>query len=178
MLARLGDMGVCSLRSAQLHRCTSCDWLLDLSGVRRAAHRYEWGPMSDQEKRIVVRRAPQQMERNSTLRHIQPPEGLGEVDALAAEIESYADVLLGRCEPPIDAGVASLMECADAFYARACEIDMLIHKGERDFTIGKGSPHYKFRTGELRSFLELSKRAAEMGSRRITVALAAIQERR
>lgn len=132
--------------------------------------------MSDENKRIVVRRAPQS--HNTTLRHIQPPAGLGDVNDLAAEIESYADILLGRTEPPIEAGVASLMECADAFYARACEIDMLIHKGERDFTIGRGSPLYKFRTGELRSFLDLSKRAAEMGSRRITVAMAAIQERR
>ena len=32
----------------------------------------------------------------------------------------------------------------------------------------RGSPLYKFRTGELRSFLDLSKRAAELGSRRLT----------
>jgi hypothetical protein len=32
----------------------------------------------------------------------------------------------------------------------------------------RGSALYKFRTGELRSFIELSKRASELGSRRLT----------
>jgi hypothetical protein len=32
----------------------------------------------------------------------------------------------------------------------------------------RGSPLYKFRTGELRSFIELSKKCAELGSRRLT----------
>jgi RNAse (barnase) inhibitor barstar len=98
------------------------------------------------------------------------PEGLPKVADLVQELDAYRDVLLGRVDPPVDAGVASLMECADAYFARACEIDMLIHQGEREFTIGKGDDHYKFRTGELRAFLDLTKRAAEMGSRRITLA--------
>lgn len=97
------------------------------------------------------------------------PSGLGKVDDLVVELNGYTDILLGRVEPPVD-GVSALMECADAYYARGCEIDMLIHEGERDFSIGKGDPHYRFRTGELRSFLELTKRSAELGSRRITMA--------
>lgn len=97
-------------------------------------------------------------------------DGLPKVDDLVEEIHGYTEVLLGRVEPPLDAGIASLMECADAYFARACEIDILIHQGEREFKIGKGDPLYKFRTGELRTFLDMTKRAAEMGSRRITLA--------
>lgn len=70
------------------------------------------------------------------------------------------------------------MEVADAYFARACEVDMLIHQGEREGGIFKSSPYYRFRTGELRSFLDLSKRAAELGSRRITLAQMAYAEQR
>jgi hypothetical protein len=61
-----------------------------------------------------------------------------------------------------------LAEAATVYYCRAQEIDALIHAGEREGVIMRGSALYKFRTGELRSFIELSKRAAELGSRRLT----------
>lgn len=77
------------------------------------------------------------------------------------------DVLLGREDPPVD-GVLSLMEVADAYYARAMELTMLIQQMEREGTVLKGSSHYKFRTGELRTFSEMAKRAADLGSRRLT----------
>jgi hypothetical protein len=32
----------------------------------------------------------------------------------------------------------------------------------------RGSPYYKFRTGQLRSFIEMAKLMAELGSRRLT----------
>lgn len=127
------------------------------------------------EARFVVRRAAPP---SPTLRSIKIPEGLPKIDDIVIELEGYRNVLLGRVEPPVDAGVASLMECADAYFARACELDMLIHEGEREFTIGKGDPYYRFRTGELRSFLELTKRSAELGSRRITLAQMQLNERR
>ena len=78
------------------------------------------------------------------------------------------DVLLGREEPPIDAGHLTLYEVSDAYYARAAELTMLLQQAEREGTVLKGSSHYKFRTGELRTFLELAKRSADLGSRRIT----------
>lgn len=78
------------------------------------------------------------------------------------------DVLLGRTQPDIDARHLTLMEVADAYFARASEIQMLLQKAEREGTITRGSAHYKFRTGELRTFLEMSRRAAELGSRRLT----------
>lgn len=78
------------------------------------------------------------------------------------------DVLLGRTPPPINHGALTLYECADAFYARAAELTMLIQHAEREGTAGRGSNLQKFRTGELRTFSELCKRAADLGSRRLT----------
>lgn len=94
--------------------------------------------------------------------------GLGTIESLSSELEGYVDVLLGRVTPPIDNGVMTLMEVADAYYARAAEIEMNIYRLEREGGIIRGSPYYRFRTGELRTFLELSRKAAEKGSRRIT----------
>lgn len=76
--------------------------------------------------------------------------------------------MLGRVSPPIDSPYLALAEVATAYYARALEIDARIHAGEREGDIVKGSPYYKFRTGELRSFIELAKKVAELGSRRLT----------
>lgn len=94
--------------------------------------------------------------------------GLPGVNDLWDEIAEYIDILLGRKESPVDSPYLALAECATAYYARAQEIDALIHKGERSGDILKGSPYYKFRTGELRSFIDLSKKVAELGSRRLT----------
>ena len=77
---------------------------------------------------------------------------------------------MGRVIPPIDNGVMTLMEVASAYYARAQEINMRILRGEAQGHIGKGTPIYKFRTGELRAFRELTQQAAELGSRRVTAA--------
>lgn len=86
------------------------------------------------------------------------------------ELDEMRDVLLGRKPPPVDAGVMTLMEVADAYYARAKEMEQLIHRDESDGVVIRGSKHYKFRTGELRSFIELAKGACELGSRRVTKA--------
>lgn len=90
------------------------------------------------------------------------------LDDLDAELEHYMEVLLGRVPPPINQGVMTLMEVASAYYARGQELNMQILKMERDGMVRKGSKLNKFRTGQLRSFLELTKRAADLGSRRLT----------
>lgn len=94
--------------------------------------------------------------------------GLPTVDELWVEVQDMMDVLLGRVDPPIESPYLALAEVATAYYARAQEIDARIHAGEREGDIVRGSPYYKFRTGELRSFIELSKKVAELGSRRLT----------
>lgn len=81
------------------------------------------------------------------------------------------DVLLGREDPPIPAQrVDSLMEVANAYYARAKEIEVLILESEREGYITSTSGLSKFRKGELRAAIELFKASFELGSRRITVA--------
>lgn len=102
------------------------------------------------------------------LRAVAVGSGVPSITMMATELQDMTDVLLGRVEPPIDAGHLTLYEIADAYYARAAEMTFLLQKAEREGTITKGSAHYRFRTGELRTFLEMAKRAADLGSRRLT----------
>lgn len=104
------------------------------------------------------------------LREIQTQAGLQPIEEMEEELEGYMDVLMGRTPPPISAGHLTLMEVADAYFARACEMQYHILKAEREGAVFKGHSYYKFRTGELRTFLELTKRAADLGSRRLTQA--------
>jgi hypothetical protein len=74
----------------------------------------------------------------------------------------------------MDNGVLTLMEYANSVYSRALEINMRLHEGETSGVIAKGTAPYKFRTGELRTFIELAKGAMELGSRRLTAAQLAL----
>jgi len=92
---------------------------------------------------------------------------------MAREFDGYVAVLLGRKAPPDPLNtdhIESLMEYANAVFARGQEVTMVLQRLEREGHITRGSDHYKFRTGELRTFCELAKGAMELGSRRITVA--------
>jgi hypothetical protein len=109
--------------------------------------------------------------------HIQFTQRLTEVplgvhlpspDELRDELLGYCDVLLGRTDPPVDSPYLALAEIATAYYARACELDMLIHEEERTHRVIRGTPYYQLRTGALRSFLDMSKKMADLGSRRLT----------
>lgn len=84
------------------------------------------------------------------------------------ELAGYMDVLLGRTAPPIDAGVLTMMECAEAYHARAKSIEMELLELEAEGAVLRGSRPYKFRTGYLRSFIELVAKTIELGSRRVT----------
>jgi hypothetical protein len=97
-------------------------------------------------------------------------EGLPSVDELHDELLGYANVILGRADPPLqlDGFYLDLMEVAAVYYARAKEIDMLIHWEEQNRRVIRGSVYYKFRTGQLRSFMEMAKMMADLGSRRLT----------
>ncbi len=95
-------------------------------------------------------------------------EGLRDVEALHDEFLEYANILLGRVDPPIDSPYLQLMELASAYYGRALEVEMLIHWEEQQHRVIRGHPLYKFRTGQLRSFIELSKKLADLGSSRLT----------
>lgn len=117
--------------------------------------------------RKIKREAPYRGYSRDRVRVIAVGSGLPPIDEIEAELREYWDVLLGRVDAPVK-GVLALMETADMYYARASEINSLILKGERDGTIKTGSEYKKFRTGELRDFREVARRAAEIGSRRLT----------
>lgn len=103
-----------------------------------------------------------------SVRTITLGSGFPTVAEMWEELLDMTDVLLGRAVPPINHGSLTLYECADAFYSRASELTMLIQHAEREGTVPKGSNYMKFRTGELRTFTEMCKRAADLGSRRLT----------
>lgn len=117
--------------------------------------------------RKIIRETPYKGYTQKKLRVVQVGSGLPPVDELAEELAEYWDILMGRVEAPLE-GVTALMETADMYYARASEINALILKGERDGSISTGSDYKKFRTGELRDFREVARRASDMGSRRLT----------
>ena len=104
------------------------------------------------------------------LRDVPLAIGLPTLEELEEEFFGYVDVLLGRQEPPIDSGLLTLMEVSDAYLARAYEVEMMILAAERSKDILRASPYYKFRTGELRSFIERARKAPDLGSRRLTMA--------
>lgn len=115
----------------------------------------------------IKRDVPYQGYTRTKLRTVQVGTGLPTVDELVEELSEYWDVLLGREEAPLQ-GVTALMETADMYYARASEINALIMRGERDGSIAAGDALRKFRTGELRDFRDVARKAADLGSRRLT----------
>ena len=90
---------------------------------------------------------------------------------LHQQIDEYINVLMGHINPPISDGVDTLFEVSSTYLARAKEIEIKLLERERNGSIATGDELKKFRTGELRSFIELCKSAQNQGSRRITMAL-------
>lgn len=103
----------------------------------------------------------------SHVRAIKLGEGF-DLPRMKSELMEYVDILLGRQDPPLDRGVLTLMECAEAFHARAKEMEMVLLNAEAEGSVLKGSGPYKFRTGMLRSFTELCGKTIDLGSRRLT----------
>ena len=93
------------------------------------------------------------------LTDVETIEGLPSIEELMDELTGYLNVMMGRADPPLqlDGFYLDLMEVAAVYYARAKEIDMLIHWEEQNRRVIRGSPYYRFRTGQLRSFMEMAK---------------------
>lgn len=102
------------------------------------------------------------------LSEVPVSDNLPSAGEIEDELLEYCDVLLGRVDSPVDSPYLGLAEVATAYYARALELDMLIHMEERLGSVGRSHPLYKTRTGALRSFIEMSKKMADLGSRRLT----------
>lgn len=118
--------------------------------------------------KLTIKREQKQVQFGTRLTEVPLPAGLPPLDELYDELLGYANVLAGREDPPVESPYLGMMEVAVAYYARACEIEMMIFEGEHNKEILKGSEYYKFRTGQLRSFKEMSKMMADLGSRRLT----------
>lgn len=93
-----------------------------------------------------------------------------DIGAFREELDEYWDVLHGREDSPVDSGISTLMEVAEAYHSRASEITAMIQRAEASGTVSRSGELYKFRTGELRTFTEAVKKTVELGSRRITLA--------
>jgi hypothetical protein len=94
---------------------------------------------------------------------------------MKAEISQYWQMLLGREPLPISNGVMSLMESATSMYVRASEMAAMIQQAEQEGVLLRGSSFYRFRTGELRTFMEACAKAIELGSRRVTAEKLAVE---
>jgi hypothetical protein len=115
-----------------------------------------------------IKSDPRKQKEAHHLRAIKLGQGMPAISKMREEIQDMTDVLLGRVPPPIDYGILTLQETADAYFARASEMTMLLQEREAEGIITKGSMPYRFRTGELRTFMEMAKRAADLGSRRLS----------
>ena len=62
---------------------------------------------------------------------------------------------MGHINPPISDGIDTLFEVSSTYLARAKEIEIKLLERERSGNISSGDELKKFRTGELRSFIEL-----------------------
>lgn len=116
---------------------------------------------------IRIRRDSPNVQFGHTLLSVKVGAGLEDVEKLKQELLDYTDVLLGRAPSPIESPYLEMQEVAAAYHARAREIEMMIHNLEDEGIVMRGSPLYNFRNGSLRSFLEMTKRLHELGSRRL-----------
>ena len=112
--------------------------------------------------------APTHVQFGQKLTEVPLGTNLPTPEEIMDELLGYCDILLGRVEPPVTSPYLQLAELASAYYARACELDMLLHEEERAARVIRGMDYYQLRTGALRSFLEMSKKMADLGSRRLT----------
>lgn len=120
-------------------------------------------------KKVVVHRGVKQKPKyKGRVRTFTINGGLPKPEAIVSELAGYRDILFGREEPPIEKGVMTLMEIAEAYFSRTCEFEQLILEAKREGRLTSKSPYHSLRTQELRSFKEMFKSATELGSRRIT----------
>jgi len=122
---------------------------------------------------------PSQAQYSKRLTVVDLPQGLPEdPNEVFDELEEYIAILLGHVDPPIDSPYLALQEVATAFLSRAYELSILIHRGESDGSIKRGSKYAMFRTRSLRDFIEMCRKLTELGSRRLSQEVLLTQQRR
>jgi hypothetical protein len=103
-----------------------------------------------------------------SVRHFRIPRGLPSPQEIRDELHGYRDVLHGWEDPPLEKGVMTLMETAEAYFSRTCGIEQEILEAIANGVIKPKSEYHTLRTQEIRSYKEMFKSATELGSRRIT----------
>lgn len=124
--------------------------------------------MKKKKKVIVHKGVPKKREYKGRVREFRLGQGLPAPEVIREELRAYRDVLLGHEEPPINRGVLTLMEVAEGYFSRACDIEQQILEAQQTGRITKNGPYNSLRTQEIRSFKEMAKSATELGSRRLT----------
>lgn len=102
------------------------------------------------------------------VRQFRLGQGLPSTEAIRKELKGYKRVLMGFEDPPIQRGVMTLMEVAEGYYSRACDIEQEILEAQQEGRIPKTGEWNTLRTQEIRSYKDLFKSATELGSRRLT----------
>lgn len=116
----------------------------------------------------------------SKIRIFKLGSGMTDPQDIRDELEDMRAVLLGTTPPPIQEGIMTLMEVAEAYFSRACDLEQQILRAQEEGRIvggnTKANKYHTLRTQEIRSFKEMSKSACELGSRRVTAASLLVQQ--
>lgn len=103
------------------------------------------------------------------LTEVPVADDLPEPADVIEELLYMSEVLLGKQDPPYEGqGYLDMMEIAAAYRGRAMYLDQRILTEEQKGNVPRGHPYYRIRTGQLRTFIELSKMMFDLGSRRLT----------
>src|SRR6187431_3469025 len=106
--------------------------------------------------------SPHQAQHANRLITVDLPSGLPEDhNEVYAELEGYVQVLLGHMDAPLSSPYLALQEVATAYLSRGYELSMLIHRGESEGSIRRGSAYSLLRTRSLRDFIDMAKKLAE-----------------
>jgi len=111
---------------------------------------------------------PSQVQFGRTLTDVPVGSDLPSPEEIQDELLYYCDVLLGRIPPPIDNVYLTQQEVATAYLARAAELEMKILWEEQNHRVIRGHILNRMRTGQIRTFIEMAKKVADAGSRRLT----------
>lgn len=109
--------------------------------------------------------------KDPSLQSFSVVDGLPYPQQIREELQGYRNILMGRKHPPQAVDLKSplaLMEVANMYFARACEVEQLILAKQDEGEIPKSGSYQQLRTQEIRSFKELSKSMVDVGSRRMT----------
>ena len=134
----------------------------------------------DKVKKVKVRRHTSGKQARSQIRTFHLGQGLPTPSDIRDELQDMREVLLGHIDPPIEEGIMTMMEVADGYYARACDLEQQILRAQEEGRISggntKSNKYHSLRTQEIRSFKEMAKNAFELGSRRVTAANIRVQQ--